>query len=148
MVLTACVRPPHSGTDCMCVLLFHHVFPSSCALSPSSLCPLSLLSDSRPLARQLHILRSSSGQTVKVRVGVAARWSDLAFQLELPHYEIKTIEHHARDSKKAVDDVIYHWLNGSARLPVTWRTLLEALQDAEFTTLAIDLKTVLESFAK
>ena len=79
---------------------------------------------------------------------MAARWSDLAFQLELPHYEIKTIKHDARDSKEAVDDVIFYWLNGSARLPVTWRTLLEALQDAEFTALATDLKKVLESFAK
>ena len=85
---------------------------------------------------------------MKVRDCVAARWSDLAIQLELPHYEIKTIEHDARDSKEAVDDVIFHWLNGSARLPVTWHTLLEALQDAEFTALATDLKTVLESFAK
>ena len=85
---------------------------------------------------------------MKVRVGVAARWSDLAVQLEMPHYEIKTIEHDARDSKKAVDDVIFHWLEGSARQPVTWHTLLEALEDAEFTALATDLKTVLESFAK
>ena len=79
---------------------------------------------------------------------MAARWNDLAIQLELPHYEIKIIEHDSRDSKKAVDDVIFYWLNGSARLPVTWRTLLEALEDAEFTTLAADLKTVLKSFAK
>ena len=85
---------------------------------------------------------------MKVRDSTAARWSDLAIQLELPHYEIKTIEHDARDSKKAVDDVIFQWLIGSARQPVTWRTLLEALQDAEFTALATDLKTVLESFAK
>ena len=113
---------------------------------------LSLLSplppDSQPLARQLHILRSSSGQTVKVRDCVASKWNDLAVQLELPHYEIETIERDSRDCKSAVDKIICHWLNGSARMPVTWRTLLEALEDAEFTALATDLKTVLESFAK
>ena len=109
---------------------------------------LSLLPDSQPLARQLHILRSSSGQTVKVRDCVAARWNDLAAQLEIPHYDIETIERDSRDCKNAVDKLICHWLNGSARLPVTWRTLLEALEDAEFTALATDLKTVLESFTK
>ena len=112
------------------------------------LSPLSLLPDSQPLARQLHILRSSSGQTVKVRVGVAARWSDLAVQLELADCEIEIIEHDSKDCKKAMDKLISHWLKGSARQPVTWRTLLEALEDAEFTALATDLKTVLESFAK
>ena len=80
---------------------------------------------------------------------MAARWSDLAVQLELPHYEIETIEHDSnKDCKKAMDKLISYWLKGSARLPVTWRTLLEALEDAEFTALATDLKTVLESFAK
>ena len=113
------------------------------------LSPFSLLPDSQPLARQLHILRSSSGQTVKVRVGVAARWSDLAVQLELADCEIEIIEHDSnKDCKKAMDKLISHWLKGSARMPVTWRTLLEALEDAEFTALATDLKTVLESFAK
>ena len=85
---------------------------------------------------------------MKVRVGVAARWSDVAVQLELPDSEIEIIEHDSKDCKKAMDKLISHWLNGSARLPVTWRTLLEALQDTEFTALATDLKTVLESFAK
>ena len=79
---------------------------------------------------------------------MAARWNDLAVQLQIPHYEVETIGRDSRDCKSAVDKMMCHWLNGSARLPVTWRTLLEALEDAEFTTLATDLKTVLKSLAK
>ena len=115
----------------------------------SSLLPLSAVPpDSQPLLRHLHILRSSSGQTVKVRDSTAARWSNLAVQLDIPPHKIQTIERDCKDSEHAVDKVIFNWLIGSARQPVTWRTLLEALEDAEFTTLATDLKTVLESFAK
>ena len=50
------VRPPHSGTDCMCIyapssaLLFHHA--AVCCVFPSFLCPLSLLPvPSLPLPR-------------------------------------------------------------------------------------------------
>ena len=79
---------------------------------------------------------------------MAARWNKLAVQLDFPLYKIETIERDSKDCENAMDKLICHWLNGSARLPVTWRTLLEALEDAEFTALATDLKTVLESFAK
>ena len=109
---------------------------------------LSLFPDSQPLVRQLHILRSSSGQTVKVRDCVAAKWNKLAVQLDFPHYKIEAIERDSKDCENATDKVIFNWLIGSARQPVTWRTLLEALEDAEFTALATDLKTVLESFVK
>ena len=85
---------------------------------------------------------------MKVRDCVAARWNKLAVQLDFPLYKIETIERDSKDCENAMDKLICHWLNGSARLPVTWRTLLEALEDAEFTALATDLKTVLESFAK
>ena len=85
---------------------------------------------------------------MKVRDCVAARWNKLAIQLDFPHYKIETIERDSKDCENAVDKMIFHWLSGSARLPVTWRTLLEALQDAEFTALAADLKAVLKSFAK
>ena len=79
---------------------------------------------------------------------MAAKWNKLAVQLDFPHYKIEAIERDGKDCENATDKLISRWLEGSARQPVTWRTLLEALEDAEFTALATDLKTVLESFAK
>jgi len=98
--------------------------------------------DSQPSLDQLHILGSGE-ESVKIRERVAAKWQDLA-----PHLKFEpVIEIIAQDNKSccedAFDDLMRRWLKGAGLLPVSWKTLLQALDAAEFKTLSSDIKKVL-----
>ena len=97
---------------------------------------------SRPLLRQLHRVSSAEG-TVKIKEGVAAEWKELAIQLDFQPGTIKIIRKDNDSCEDAFDDLMSRWLEGAGRQPVSWGTLLLALKEANFKTLASDVKGVL-----
>lgn len=86
-----------------------------------------------------------SGETsVKIRDAVAAKWEGLAAQLKFKPGVIDIIERdHKGCSEDAFDDLMKRWLKGAGKQPPSWRTLLQALDAADFKTLASDVKKVL-----
>ena len=57
--------------------------------------------------------------------------------LHFEPYSISLIEqdHHCRK-------MLFEWLEGKARIPVSWSTLIAALRDAELTSIANTLETI------
>lgn len=91
-------------------------------------------------------LSSSCGKkTVKIRQIAACHWKDLACFLDFPHHIIKVIEKESDGPEAAFDELIHRWLNGAedTRQPVSWNTLLLALEEAEMNVLAADARKVL-----
>ena len=98
-----------------------------------------------PLLPQLHVLKSSSGKVVKVKERVCAYWDDVATQLSFSPGLIDIIRRENDRLEKAFDDVMKRWLNGTegTRKPITWKTLLTVLEDADHSVLADDIKNIL-----
>ena len=99
--------------------------------------------DSQPSLDQLHVLGSGE-KSVKIRKRVAARWRDLASHLKFEPGVIKIIESDSRSHcEDAFDDLMRRWLEGAGLLPVSWKTLLQALDAADFKALSSDIRKVL-----
>lgn len=83
---------------------------------------------------------------VKVIKSVAARWEDVAMRLHFNHNNIQRIK---RDSHfqtiPSCRTMFAEWIDGERRKPVNWKTLITALEEAEFSELASDLQVVLRS---
>ena len=98
----------------------------------------------RPELYQLQKLESWEGRTVKVIEQVAPVWERLACALHFNPAVVATI---ARDNhykcEQACMDMFGHWLNGSARQPVSWETLMLALRDCKLKRLEAELDIVL-----
>ena len=122
------------------------LFRENCA--PRNLAPhgmyFSTCADSRPLPAQLRELRGSSGNVVKVKEQVCAKWEDVATQLSFSQGLIDIIKKN-EGPEKAFDDLMKRWLNGTndTRQPITWRTLLIVFRKIDHNTLASDLENVL-----
>ena len=100
--------------------------------------------DSRPELRELHIL-SRDDKTVRIRDGAASKWKDLAIQLNFQPGTINIIQSDSYyRSEDAFDMVMSRWLNGGGRHPVTWKTLIRALEDIDLNVLAQDVQQTLE----
>lgn len=81
---------------------------------------------------------------MKIRDGVAAKWQDLAAQLKFESGVIEIIETKSKGCcEDAFDDLMRRWLRGAGKQPASWKTLLQALDAADFKTLASDVKKVL-----
>ena len=65
--------------------------------------------------------------------------------LHLEDCDIQRIRRdHRNDSyKDACQTALKEWLEGKGRNPVTWKTLISALKEAEFSEIASDLEYVL-----
>ena len=83
---------------------------------------------------------------LKVLGSIAAKWETVAYQLK---FEVAQVELIQRQNYyrplESCEEMFKRWLTGSGRQPVTWHTLIEALEDAQFVVLASDLNKVLES---
>ena len=81
---------------------------------------------------------------VKVIESVAARWEKVAIRLKFEHQVIDRIK---RDNNyqcvPSCQTMFAEWLDGNGRQPVTWQTLITALQEADFSVLASDLQILL-----
>ena len=54
---------------------------------------------------------------------------------------VTSMSHH-QSPEEATRNILCQWLQGSGKLPVTWKTLIEALEKAELCSLAKDIRAV------
>ena len=90
-------------------------------------------------------LQSLEGE-VRVIDEAAAKWEELSYGLHLEHHDVANIKESIQpfDVIKACRKTLEWWLEGRARRPVEWQTLLHALRDAGQDQLAVKLRTVLQ----
>ena len=117
----------------ICVILCFNT-ASSCIPSPRLLC--------KPRLYELDLIRGN-GKTVRVISRTSATWERVATRLHFEGYEIRSIrrDHHFQ-SGDACSTMLIEWLEGKGRHPTTWETLIEALEEADLSELANDLKDV------
>ena len=97
---------------------------------------------SLPKLHQLDLIEGN-GKSVKVIKQAAAKWERVATGLHFESYDISRIrEDYHQQAIKACQTVFNEWLNGNARKPTTWNTIIKALEEAELSELAADLKIV------
>lgn len=107
-----------------------------------------MLIDGRPDLHKLAFLESSN-HTVKVIESTAPIWKKLALALEFPQHKIDIIQTDNNNRcEDACRDMLEKWLNGIRETlqPVTWRTLIDALQKCDQCELAksLDLLNALQ----
>ena len=100
---------------------------------------ISLHVDSTPKLHQLCYLNYNN-RTIKVIERVASKWEHVATQLYFEGHLINTVK---RDSHFQADaacrDMFTKWLEGMGREPVTWGTLINALYEANLSSVAKEL---------
>ena len=73
---------------------------------------------------------------LKVSQEISTNWYDVGVLLleDKTGARIKSIEETCRGNPKRInDEVLQQWIEGNGKMPVTWRTLVEVLRDAELT---------------
>ena len=97
----------------------------------------------KPRLYELDLIRGS-GKTVRVISQASATWERIAIRLHFKGYEIRRIcrDHHFQTGD-ACSTMFIEWLEGKGRQPATWETLIEALEEADLSELASNLKDVL-----
>ena len=96
---------------------------------------------SKPARKHLECLLGTNGVTYHTIQFVAHKWDSVAYQLELPEAIVKTLDRDFRESEYKCTCMFEKWLNGGYRTPVTWATLLDVLNDLQFSEHVNDLKT-------
>lgn len=88
----------------------------------------------------------ANGNSVRVISVVAGKWERIATRLYLETHDIERIE---RDcfykAESSCRTVFMEWLDGRYREPVTWETLIKALEEAKFSNVVRDLVFILNS---
>ena len=98
----------------------------------------------RPELYQLQHIQGQGGVVVKIIEKVAAHWERLALALHFEGHVLEIVRRdHVSDSMAQCRAILYRWLNGEARSPVSWNTLVTSLKEIEFTLLAEGLEAVL-----
>jgi hypothetical protein len=83
---------------------------------------------------------------VRVIQQSAAKWVSVATRLYFESHDISRLrEDYPQQAVKACQTVFIEWLEGKDRLrtPTTWNTVIKALEEADLSELAGDLKIVL-----
>ena len=103
--------------------------------------------DVRPTLKQLQVLRWSEGgkrRETRVMKTVASRWRDVGIAFGLDGSDLSSIESTClKDARHCTEHVMTTWLEkGDGH---TWERLLDALEDAEFSNLATELRNALST---
>ena len=99
---------------------------------------------SLPKLHHLNHIKGSNGKTVKVIKQAAAKWESVATSLHFESHDINCIrKDYPQQSVDACRTVFNEWLQGYGRKPTTWNTVIKALEEAELSELAGELKVVL-----
>ena len=86
-----------------------------------------------------------SGKVVKVIKIVAGKWERVAVRLLFDQHDIERINRDHHQTIPSCQAMFAEWIDGEHRKPVNWKTLITALEEAEFSELASDLQVVLRS---
>ena len=82
---------------------------------------------------------------LKVSQEISTNWYDVGVLLleDETGAIIKSIDETCRGNPKRInDEVLQQWIEGKGKMPVTWRTLVDVLRDAELTNLAADIEAI------
>ena len=86
------------------------------------------------------------GKTVRVIKQAAAKWESVATRLHFNIDDLSRIEKdYHQQSDYASQTVFMEWLQGRGRKPTTWDTVIKALEEAELSELAADIKIVVST---
>ena len=97
---------------------------------------------SLPEWHQLDLIEGN-GKTVRVIKQAAAKWESVATRLHFKIDDLSRIrKDHHQQSQNACQTVFMEWLQGRGRKPTTWDTVIKALEEADLSELAADLKIV------
>ena len=84
-----------------------------------------------------------NGKTVRVISRASATWERVAIRLHFEGHEINCIQRDQHfQAGNACRTMLTEWLEGRGHQPTTWETLIEALEEADLSELASDLKDV------
>ena len=105
-----------------------------------------LLLDERPLLPELLKFPVTGGEvTFSIPERIGTSYSDFGIHL-LGDETGDAVDGIVRENRESAKDInmaiLKRWLKGQGRQPVTWRTLIEVLRDADLTVLASDIETV------
>jgi hypothetical protein len=77
---------------------------------------------------------------------IAGKWEKIATRLYLETHDIERIERNCfYKAESSCRTVFMEWLDGRYREPVTWETLIKALEEANFSKVVRDLVLILSS---
>ena len=89
------------------------------------------LAADQPKLYQLQKFEGQEGRIVMVIKQVAPDWEQLAIALRFNEAEFRAIKYNNHyQCEPACRDMFGRWLEGSARQPVSWETLIAALRDS------------------
>lgn len=86
---------------------------------------------------------SSNGKTVKVIKRAASVWEKVATRLYFEGHDILTIQRNKPQVEDASRTMFIEWLEGKGRTPITWETVIKALDEAELAEVAEDLRNII-----
>ena len=109
---------------------------------------LSTLTAMKPTLAKLKIMKTATGENIKIIESVAPKWKDVGDLLDFDH-EGQTLDLiEANNQQKGHDaccrEMFVHWLRGNGR-EATWKVLIELLNDINQSGLANQVKTVLQT---
>ena len=89
---------------------------------------------------------NGNGKIVKVIKRAAAKWESVATSLHFESHDITRIrKDYPQQSVDACRTVFSEWLQDNGRKPTTWNTVIKALEEADLSELAGELKIVLSA---
>ena len=84
-----------------------------------------------------------NGKTVRLIRRTASDWECVATRLYFEGHEIRSLRADHHQVIDACREMFIEWLEGKGRLPKTWETVITALEEADLSEVASDLKDVL-----
>ena len=100
----------------------------------------------KPTLAQLQLMKTASGERVKIINTVTPRWTSIGIQLNFdPDGQMLRLieaEHKIKGEVACCERMFMHWLAGNGK-PATWGTLIELLEDLDYNHLAQQIKVAL-----
>ena len=92
------------------------------------------------------LLRTAKGGKIKIMDRLSPSWRRFGILLEFDDEgtQVKKIdEKHRGDPDLCCQAMFQHWLSGNGRKPLSWRTLIELLEDSDQEVLAGEVQNAL-----
>ena len=101
-------------------------------------------SESEPTIRELHLIEHE-GKQIRIINRIAARWETVAALLDFHYSTIEAIRSNSYypQTHSGCQLMFERCLKGEGFRPKTWQTLIKALDGAEFSTLAQEIREAL-----
>ena len=110
-------------------------------------CNVSSLIGKKPTLAQLKIMKTATGEKIKIIESVAPQWKELGdlldFDPEGRTLELIEANNQQKGPVACCREMFVYWLKGNGR-EATWEVLIELLDDSDQSELARIVKTVLQ----